>query len=200
MKKEEFLEELADGLRGLPDAEVKKACSFYYEAILDRMEDGMSEEEAVASLGPLWEIIEETKSNTDIPTIITQKIKESREKASNKGLWILLVVLGSPLWFTLLLAMIGILLAVTLAFAALGIAGFAVIFASFAAAVGLVLEIFKSIATGGFNEAIFLTGLALMSLGLGFALIAPMIKFSQIILRVYHKVLNKIKGTIAGRR
>ena len=51
MRKTEFLERLRAALNALPEEEAKKTIAYYAEMIDDRIEDGMSEEEAVAGLG-----------------------------------------------------------------------------------------------------------------------------------------------------
>lgn len=51
MTRDEFLGRLGELLACLPAEQVEEAKAFYAEAIADRMEDGMSEEEAVAAMG-----------------------------------------------------------------------------------------------------------------------------------------------------
>ena len=53
MTKQEFLASLREGLRGLPPADVEERIAFYDEMIDDRMEEGLTEEEA---LGELWSV------------------------------------------------------------------------------------------------------------------------------------------------
>ena len=63
MKKYEFLDELCRALRFCPSAEeAQRTVNFYSEAIDDRMEDGMSEEEAVAAMGSVEDIVRELKT------------------------------------------------------------------------------------------------------------------------------------------
>ena len=64
MNKQEFLSELERALGKLPHAEVEQALAFYDEAISDRMEDGLSEAEAVADLGPIDEIAAQIAAET----------------------------------------------------------------------------------------------------------------------------------------
>ena len=52
MRKEEFLMALRAGLTGLSPEGVEKLVEFCSEMIDDRMEDGLTEEEAVAAAGP----------------------------------------------------------------------------------------------------------------------------------------------------
>ena len=52
MDKRTFLERLQAALAGLPDAERERQLAYYEEMIDDRVEEGMSESEAIAALGP----------------------------------------------------------------------------------------------------------------------------------------------------
>ena len=56
MNKKEFLRVLSRSLRGMPRAERAQSLEYYGEMIQDRMEEGLSEEEAVARLGSADEI------------------------------------------------------------------------------------------------------------------------------------------------
>ena len=58
MKKLEFINELGAQLHSMPAEEVRPLLDYYMEIVADRMEDGMTEEEAVASLGPIPELAE----------------------------------------------------------------------------------------------------------------------------------------------
>lgn len=51
MTRDEFLNRLGELLACLPADQVKETQEFYAEAIADRMEDGMTEAEAVAAMG-----------------------------------------------------------------------------------------------------------------------------------------------------
>ena len=50
MTRDEFLGRLGELLACLPAEQVEETKAFYAEAIADRIEDGMSEEEAVAAM------------------------------------------------------------------------------------------------------------------------------------------------------
>ena len=62
MRKEEFLTALRAGLTGLLPEGVEKLVEFCSEMIDDRIEDGLTEEEAVAAAGPLDELVKQAKS------------------------------------------------------------------------------------------------------------------------------------------
>jgi uncharacterized membrane protein len=76
MNKQEFLKCLREGLAGLPQEDVERAIDFYEEMIDDRMEDGLTEEEAVASLGSLEEVI--AKMAAEMPPLKKKKAMRLR--------------------------------------------------------------------------------------------------------------------------
>lgn len=97
MTKVEFTLELLDKLQALPQAEVSERLQFYIESIDDRMEDGLSEEEAVAALGSIDEIASQIAVDIPLTRIAKEKLKRRLE------VWqIILLVLGSPVWLPLL--------------------------------------------------------------------------------------------------
>ena len=67
MKKNEFLEELKTRLWAMPEADKERSVDYYSEMIDDRMEDGLSEEEAVAAIGDLDEIVSQILSESPRP-------------------------------------------------------------------------------------------------------------------------------------
>lgn len=64
MNKKEFLAALRAGLAGLPEADVQHWLDFYSEIIEDRMEEGMTESEAVADVGSVHTIVTQILSET----------------------------------------------------------------------------------------------------------------------------------------
>ena len=109
MNKEEFLNRLREALKGLPAAETEKSALYYAEILDDRMEDGMSEVEAVASLGAPEEVAENLKLELPLGTLVRSKMSGSGVGAGT----VVLLVLGSPVWLPLLLA--GLAVALSLA-------------------------------------------------------------------------------------
>ena len=81
--------------------------AFYAEAIADRIEDGMSEEEAVAAMGTPGEVAEATLN--DLPAV-PRAIARTRRR-STALLWVLTIV-GSPVWVPLLVAFAAVVVTV----------------------------------------------------------------------------------------
>ena len=74
MTKQEFLSELERALGKLPAHRGGAGARVYDEAISDRMEDGLSQAEAVADLGPIDEIAAQIAAQTPpIPRAIAAR-------------------------------------------------------------------------------------------------------------------------------
>ena len=108
MKKIEFLNELRKGLSALPDKDIEERINFYSEIIDDRMEEGILEEAAVSELGSVNEVISQILSDIPLTKLVKQRVKSSRKL---KTLEIVLLVLGSPLWLSLIIAAIAVVFA-----------------------------------------------------------------------------------------
>ena len=93
MTKLQFLLSLNEKLSTLPKEEAEERLRFYSEMIEDRMEEGLTEEEAVAAVGSVEEIAADVA-----PT------KNEKPKRRLKTWEIVLLVAGSPIWFSLLVA------------------------------------------------------------------------------------------------
>ena len=107
MTRDEFLNRLGELLACLPADQVKETQEFYAEAIADRMEDGMTEAEAVAAMGTPGEVAEATLD--ELPAV-PRAIARTKRK-STALLWALAIV-GSPVWIPLLLAFVAVAAAV----------------------------------------------------------------------------------------
>lgn len=162
MTKQEFLSELERALGKLPHTEVEQALAFYDEAVSDRIEDGLSEAEAVADLGPINAIAAQIAAETPpIPRAI------ARANTGSRTLNIVLLAVFSPIWVPIVLALAAAALAVYVAI-------WAVIAALWAVDAALVLMPFAGLAAlastlgGGMPlPGVFVFGLSLVSSGFG---------------------------------
>ena len=133
MNKNEFLSALEKELRGLPREDIEERLDFYSEMIDDKIEDGLSEEEAVAELGPAWKIAEQIVAKTPLVKIAKKKIKPKR---GLKAWETVLLALGSPIWLSLGIAVFAVIFSVYVSLWSVIVSLWAV-FASFiASAVG----------------------------------------------------------------
>lgn len=109
MNKEQFLSALEDRLKGLSKEDAAERLAFYSEAIDDRMEEGLTEEEAVAQLDSVDEIAQRIQA--EFP--VSRPVKEKRRLSA---LEIVMLVLGSPIWISLLVAAFAVVVSLYAAF------------------------------------------------------------------------------------
>ena len=157
MNKEAFLMELRGALAGLPAEDIEERVAFYSEMIDDRMEEGVSEEEAVARTGQITEIVSQTIADTPFHKLVKENART--RKPMSTGALILLIV-GSPLWLALVIAALAVLLSLYVVLWALLIALWAV---ELSFIVGAIACIFGSIYLFVQGEPVY----GLMCLGAG---------------------------------
>ena len=109
MKKNEFLTELRSALRGLSKKEIDGRIAFYGEMIDDRTEEGGGEEAVIAEIGSAYAVAEQIRAELAMARA-EGRGAGAREKL--KPMEILLLVLGSPLWLTLLIAAMAVVISV----------------------------------------------------------------------------------------
>ena len=126
MDKETFLRELEQRLGALSQSEREKSLAFYAEMIDDMTEEGCTEEEAVARLGPVQKIAEDVLLDAPITTLVKARAKRSHRL---RGWEIVLIVVGSVVWLPLLIALLCTVFCVYAAIWAVIIAVFGVVLA-----------------------------------------------------------------------
>ena len=101
MNKNEFLNLLQKRLNGLPQTDIERSLEFYGEMIEDRIEEGMTEQQAVEEIGSVDEAVTQILSDTPLQRLLKEKARPSHKLRA----WeIVLLALGSPIWASLLLA------------------------------------------------------------------------------------------------
>ena len=126
MSRDAFIGELRHRMAGLPQETVERTVEYYGELIADSMEDGLTEEEAVARLGSLEEIVASVVKDTPLAQIVQTRVQEGKKKGIS-GWVILLLVLGAPVWLPVLIAVLAVLFALFIALWAVVIALWAVV-------------------------------------------------------------------------
>lgn len=104
MTKTDFLVELRKKLQALPPKDAEDRLKFYTEMIEDRIEDGLAEEDAVAAVGSIDEIAAQIIEDFSPDS----KIQSTKTKRKFKTWEIVLLILGSPIWASLLIAAIAV--------------------------------------------------------------------------------------------
>ena len=165
MSRDAFIGELRHRMAGLPQQTVERTVEYYGELIADSVEDGLTEEEAVARLGSLDEIVASVVKDTPLAQIVQTRVREGKKKGIS-GWVILLLVLGAPVWLPVLIAVLAVLFALFIALWAVVIALWAVVAAviltGLAAMVAGVVELCRL----HLAQGLVLLGGGLMCLGL----------------------------------
>lgn len=160
MTKAEFLQSLRDRLSPLPKAETEERLNFYSEMIDDRMEEGLTEEDAVAGIGSVDEIAKQILSEAAPEKII----KSERRKLKT---WeIVLLILGSPIWLSLLIAAVSVALSVYAVLWSLIVSVWAVFGAFVGGALGGITASVIVIVKGNLYSGLAIIGAALVCAGL----------------------------------
>ena len=139
MTKLEFLATLEKALAGLPKEDCKRIVDYYCEMIDDRMEDGVSEEDAVKAAGTLEEIAQQAAQEAPQE----RPRRKMRTAHALSGWEITLLVLGAPLWLPLLATFAALVLTVVAVMASVLATAYAVglsLVACFAAGVTTAIQ------------------------------------------------------------
>ncbi|MGE4485321.1 MAG: DUF1700 domain-containing protein [Oscillospiraceae bacterium] len=113
MTKSEFLEALRNALSQLPQNEIEKSIAFYEEMVDDRIEEGMTEEEAVSGFEDAGAIAKQIMLDLPLGVLVKSKVKPQKNLSDGvKWLIIALLVLGFPVWFPISLSMMAVIFSV----------------------------------------------------------------------------------------
>jgi len=163
MYKQDFLSQLRQGLSGLPREDVEERLAFYGELIDDHMEDGLSEEEAVASVGSINEIITQVVADTPLLKVAKERVKSQRQLRA----WeIVLLVLGSPIWLSLGIAAVAVVLSLYISLWSIIVSLWAVFGSLVGGAVGGLVAGIVLACTGNGLNSIVLVSAGLVCAGL----------------------------------
>ena len=196
MNKEDFLDELAKRLSGLPQEDIDERIAFYREMIYARMEEGLSEEEAIASIGTVDDVVRKIMSEYPLTTLVKDKVKPKRKLAT----WeIILLVLGFPLWFPLLIGAFAIVLSIYITIWAVIISLFAADFSCLAGCLGGLVGIFQYLRVGNFAGALFSVGAALVCAGVAILMFIACVYIAKAVIILTRKVVLGIKNSFVGK-
>jgi len=168
MTKNEFLDSLMQKLEGLPAEDMDRSLQYYREMIDDRIDCGASEEEAVAAMGSVEEIAAQIIAETPLPPAV---IGEEKKKRRLTPMEIVLLVLGFPLWFSLLAAAVAVVASVIISFWAVVVSLYAVVLALGISAIACLISMLILFFSGKGLLAAAFCGVSLVCIGLGILLL-----------------------------
>ena len=161
MTKYEFVTTLTHRLSHLPREAVEERVNFYIESIEDRIEDGVPEEEAVAAVGSPEEIAAQIMGELPRPAF---EVPRKEQKRRPSAVETVLLILGAPIWLSLLIAAFAVVLSVYISLWAVIISLWA-IYASFVGCAfgGIVGGAFLAFTNGA--SGVFLIGAGIFCAG-----------------------------------
>ncbi len=190
MLKSEFLKQLENRLVGIPKEDLNRTIDYYNEIISDKQEDGMSEEEAINSLGSIDEIVKDILNEIPIKKLVKEKLQLNRKLKT----WeIVLLSVTSIIWVPIAIVMFAVILVLYVCLwsgvISLGAAAISCLASSFVAIIGSIAFV-----TGNVCKGLFLIGVGMASLGVGTLLGILTFKFAKIMVIVCKKIILKIKS------
>ena len=197
MNKKQFLEAIRNRIKGLPEHDIDKSLDYYSEMIDDRVEDGMTEEEAVAALGTVDEIVTQILNDIPLPKLVKEKVSPKRSLSA----WeILLLVLGFPLWFPLLISFASIILSAYIVLWSVVISLYAVNFAVLVSGLACIAAGVLFFITAKPVPAIAIMGMGFLCLGLGILLLFLFNLITIGVVKLSKLIILEIKHLFVGRR
>ena len=201
MLKQEFLTQLRSGLEAASIEDIDECIEFYDEMISDRIESGMNEESAVAQMESIDSIISNYKAEKPVAKLIMDKVQKSHDEAKGKGkgaLWIVLAIIGFPIWLPILLVVLALLLTLYILLWCIVIAVFCVMITIGAGAIaGLFIFVMMFTGIVPWPLGIFSLGAGLFLGGLAVLLWKPIWSLCRSIAGMIPAIFKKIKKGIA---
>ena len=194
MTKQEFLSQLRDGLKGLPEQDIDERISFYSEMIDDRIDEGKSEQEAINEIGSVEHVVEEIAQETSLVTLVKERITPKRKM---KAWEIVLLVVGFPLWFPLVLTAAILALVFYLLIWVFVIVVYAVELSLVVCVFGGIIIFFAYLFGGEFN--LIPLAASIMSSGGAILLFFGCVGATKGTLKLSKKIITKIKKAFMGK-
>lgn len=191
MTKADFINSIQSRLDGMPEDEIQKSVDYFSEMIDDRMEDGMSEEEAVSEIGTVDDAIKEILENIPLSKMIKARAKKER---TWKTWQIVLLCVTSPVWVPLAIAFIAVLASLYIALWACVIAFFAADLAFFLSGIASFIVGIASIFSVEIAWPLMAIGAGLILIGGAVMLFIPLMKLAKQTAKLAKKIVLWIKS------
>ena len=196
MNKQQFIAILRDELYGLPQDDIEERILFYSEMIDDRMEEGFSEENAVDEIGDVGEIVSQILAEIPLPRLVKEKV---RPKRALKSFEIIMLILGSPIWLSVLIALIAMVLAVYISVWSVIISLWAIEFSLIACSLAGIVAIAIFTLKGAWITGIALLGAGIFGLGLSILLFFGCKAITKGVLLFTKRIALGIKTLFVGK-
>ena len=197
MTKQEYLSAIRGKIRKMPADDINKFMDYYNEMIDDRMEDGLSEEDAVADMDGPDDVVDQILADMPLTKLVKEKIKPSHRL---KAWEIILLILGSPIWAPLLLTAIVLVIAMAVVILALLLSFYVIVLSMAVAGIGGLLGVIPFFVTQNVPAALFMLGAAFAGIGLAILFIVAVKPVTIGIFKLYKASVNGIKRMFVKER
>lgn len=196
MNKQAFLGELQSRLSGLPQNDINERLGFYSEMIDDRIEEGVEEEKAVADIGSIDEIVTQILADYPLSKLVKEKVKPKR---SLRAWEIVLLIVGSPIWLSLLIAAAAVIFSLYITLWALLISLWAIELSFAACALAGVVSSVALAVHGQPAPGFAMLGMGILFTGLTIFLFFGCVAASKGIIILTKKIALGIKSLFIGK-
>ncbi len=191
MNKNEFITQLQNKLSNLSQEDIQKSVDYYSEMIDDRIEDGLTEKEAVEAIGSVEEIAQQILMETPLPKLVKAKVTPKR---SMKSWEIALIIIGFPLWLPLIITAASIVFSVFVTIWSVIISLYAVVFSLFASAAACIFAMFVEFTAGNIAHGVLALGASLICAGIAILLFLLFNQVAKLIIKLCKLIVNAIKS------
>lgn len=196
MNKQEFLLKLKKGLSGLPKADIEERLNFYAEMIDDRMEEGFSEEDSISQIGSVEKIVSQILSDIPFSKLVKEKVKP---KKAVSILEIILLVLGSPIWLSVMIALLAVIFAFYIIILSIIVSVWAIEVSLFACMLGALISSAVFAFTSNFFTSVAMLGAGLVCAALSIYLFFLCKSVTKGIFILTKKIIISIKSLFIGK-
>lgn len=196
MNKTEFLYALREKLSGLSPEEIEERLSFYTEAIDDRMEDGYTEEAAVAEIGSPEEIAAQIISEIPLSRLVREKVGAKKQRRTWQTV---LLAVGAVVWVPLLIAFLAVIFSLYIALWAVVISLYAVCLALAVAGVCALPGAVLLAVRGNLPAAAAFLGVGIFCAGLAILMFFLCRRITKGVIKLTGNMIRKIKALLLRR-
>ena len=194
MLREEFIIKLKNKLSGIPNDDLEKTIEYYNEIINDKIEEGVSEEEAVNSLGMLDDIVNNILKEIPIKKIVIEKLQPKRKLKT----WeIVLLSVTGIIWIPMLIVVFALILTLYISLWSGVITSGALTISTGLTSLTTIFGVIDIFA-GNISSGLVLIGIGLFSLGIAILFGILTIEFSKVMINICKKIVLKVKELFIG--
>ncbi len=196
MTKNDFLMSLKDKLSGLPKDDFNERLDFYSEMIDDKIEDGISEEQAVMEIGTIDEIFAQIINEVPFRKIVKEKI---RRKKKRKVWESVLIIVGSPVWVPVLIAILAVVISLYLTVWVVLVCFYITSISMFISAIGGFIMAVAQMISGNYPIGVLFIGAAFFLIGLGILIILGIRVIAKGFLMLTQKTVKGLKKLLVNK-